>query len=106
MTKWEQIDRSRDRGELLLLHISKWNFKKALNHLDGQPENVQVAVKALANSFENCGYMYGAVGDVISCLVLALLEGRPKKLESVTAIPTTPSSPPTRGAVAMAGGEE
>ncbi len=108
MSKWEPIDRSLDNSPDLIFNISKWRFRTARLHLDDrQPENVRVAVRALAKSFENCGYMYGAVGDVISCLVRAVLgDERSKRRESGAPTPGTPRSPAARDAVAMAGDDE
>ena len=107
MSKWASIDQNLDNSYDLILHISQWRFKKALRHLDGQPDNVHAAVEALSKSFENCGYMYGAVGDVIGCLVGALLgDDRSKRRWIVEPTPGTPKSPAARAAVAMAGDDE
>lgn len=60
-------------NEALISRLSNYKFKSALNHLDGENEKVIKTVEALANTFENSGWIGGSMGYIIDAAVTLLI---------------------------------
>lgn len=52
-------------ADRLISRIYNWKFQSALPYLEGQPEDVQELVEALANTVGNCGWGEGYLEVII-----------------------------------------
>ena len=73
--EWRPIKRTPE-SDKLEGRLYNWKFSSALRYLDGQPDNVREAVKALSDCFGDCGCLSGSVSAIIASLVHALINGR------------------------------
>lgn len=59
----------RKENKRLISRLFNWKFGTALQYLEGEDEEVVILVKALADTFDDCGWIDGNMGIIIqACL--------------------------------------
>lgn len=60
-------------NERLINRLYNWKFESAERYLEGQPETVCDAVKALSAGFGDCGWFWGTHADLVRVTVTLLI---------------------------------
>jgi len=69
-----KIDHTQPNAEKLVGRLANWKFKSALQHLEGQSDEVVETVKTLSTMFSNSGWFEGNMGHLVSVVVQTLVE--------------------------------